>query len=72
MGNLLRQVGSMKDQFRHVIVMADPMNDEYSGVPLWQVIKTVVDQARNTTFPEVKFMDSHIALYKKYEEVEKT
>ena len=61
---------AMKDRLNHVIVMADPMKDDRLGSPLWQAIQTAVVQARNATFPEIKFMDSHIALYRKYAEFE--
>ena len=67
---LLHQLGSMKDRFKDVIVMADPMTDDRLQVPLWKPIKATVDHVRNTTFPEIKFMDSHIALYRKYAEFE--
>ena len=67
---LLDHLGSIKDQFKDAIVMADPMADDQLGVPLWLPIKTTLNQVRKTTFPEVKFMDSHLALYKEYTELE--
>ena len=67
---LLRNLRSLKDHFKNVIVMADPMVDKSLGVPLWLPIKTTINQVRKRTLPEVKFMDSHLALYKKYAELE--
>ena len=68
--NLLGNLESMKDQLGRVIVVADPLHDERLGRPLWPTIKTTVEQVKNTLFPEVMTMDSHLALFKKYAEFE--